>query len=66
MSKDNIVPISPEASRRLAEARVAGAFEALYEAGGVLACAHMVTVLLERLEARIRADVARDTGRSAP
>lgn len=47
------------ALRKIAEAKLVGQFDQLYEVGGVQPCMHIITLLLERLEEKMRGDVAR-------
>jgi hypothetical protein len=47
------------ALRKIAEAKLVGQFDQLYENGGVQPCMHIITLLLERLEEKMRGDVAR-------
>lgn len=51
--------------RAIAEARLAGAFDAIYDAGGPSACLHIIAAMTERLRDRLRAEMAGSkTGRA--
>lgn len=59
MVSERVVPISPEVAEQLEQARLASAFDALYEAGGAASCLRIITILTERLAQRLRAEAAR-------
>jgi len=59
MVSERVVPISPEVAEQLEQARLASAFDALYEAGGAASCLRIITILTERLAQRLRDEAAR-------
>ena len=59
MVSERVVPSSPEVAEQLEQARLASAFDALYEAGGAASCLRIITILTERLAQRRRAEAAR-------
>ena len=59
MANEGVVPISPEVAEQLEQARLASAFDALYEAGGAASCLRIITILTERLAQRLRDEASR-------
>ncbi len=57
-AEPNIVPISPEVAEKLEQARLVAAFDAICDAGGLLAGARMASILMERLVERTRKEWA--------
>lgn len=61
-AEPNIVPISPEVAEKLEAARLVAAFDAICDAGGLLAGMRMAAILMERLRDRLRLEIAAQAG----